>query len=490
MSETFSRGLVWLRRDLRCDDHAALSLALQQCAQVWLVFIFDTDILDPLLANGLQADRRVEFIHASLNELDSRLRKLGGGVLVRYGSVYSWLPKLVKALQVQAVWANRDYEPSAVARDQKISQMLLEQGCAFFLSKDQVIFEGHEVTTVNKKSFSVFTPYKNAWLRKFVPEHAAVWPVEPYLKALSAIPKELDQGIPSLSQMGFSVTNLSALSLPVGMTGAQQLLNKFEQRMVNYHVQRDYPAVRGVSYLSVHLRFGTISIRTLVRLAYQRMLNGDQGASVWLAELIWREFYFMILQQHPRLAEGVAFKPEYDQIEWEQGAVAHTYFSAWCQAQTGYPLVDAAMHQINQTGFMHNRLRMLVASFLIKDMGINWRWGEQYFAQHLNDFDFSANNGGWQWCASSGCDAQPYFRIFNPITQSEKYDPEGKFIRHYLPQLARLPNKWIHAPWLAPVDVLKTSGVQLGINYPHPIVLHEQARQLTLTRYAVVKKND
>jgi deoxyribodipyrimidine photo-lyase len=238
----------------------------------------------------------------------------------------------------------------------------------------------------------------------------------------------------------------------------------------------------------VHLRFGTVSIRALAQAAFDGHAQGNVGASTWLGELIWRDFYMQVLHHHPHVAKR-AFKPEYDAIKWETGATAKTLFEAWCKGQTGYPLVDAAMCQINQTGYMHNRLRMVVASFLTKDLGIDWRWGADYFAEKLIDFDLSANNGGWQWASSSGCDAQPYFRIFNPTSQSEKFDPQGKFIRRYLPVLAALPDKAIHAPWLAtPVDLM-AAGVELGVNYPRPIVDHATARTTTLARYAVVKKN-
>jgi deoxyribodipyrimidine photo-lyase len=240
--------------------------------------------------------------------------------------------------------------------------------------------------------------------------------------------------------------------------------------------------------LSVHLRFGTVSIRQLAREAYPRMLAGSPGASVWLSELIWRDFYVQVLHNFAHVGQGHSFKPDYDAISWVHGKHAHKLFDAWCEARTGYPLVDAAMRQINQTGYMHNRLRMVVASFLVKDLGIDWRWGERYFAEHLNDFDLSANNGGWQWASSSGCDAQPYFRIFNPISQSERFDPEGKFIRRYIPELAALPTKDLHAPWLAKPLELQAAEVVIGKTYPAPIVDHAEAREKTLARYAVVKK--
>jgi deoxyribodipyrimidine photo-lyase len=227
-----------------------------------------------------------------------------------------------------------------------------------------------------------------------------------------------------------------------------------------------------------------VSIRTLARIAYEMSLQPDGGgAATWLSELIWRDFYFMVLAHHPRIAKGAPFKPEYEHLRWEKGRSADAAFAAWCDGRTGYPLVDAAMLQLNQTGYMHNRLRMVTASFLAKDLGIDWRLGERYFADLLNDFDFAANNGGWQWAASTGCDAQPYFRIFNPVTQSEKFDPDGRFIKRYLPQLASLPAKWIHAPWLAGAQRLAEVGVVLGENYPEPIVDHVQARERTMARY-------
>jgi len=341
------------------------------------------------------------------------------------------------------------------------------------------------------KPFSVFTPYKNAWMNKLSGPggdfYLKPYPVEAYLGQLAPPPAQ--QARPTLEALGFSTTNLTSLRIPTGMSGAAQLLDDFLPRLARYDETRNFPALKGPSYLSVHLRFGTVSIRTLARTAMATIHagQGGSGASIWLAELVWRDFYFMILHHHPRVA-GQSFKPEYDAIAWETDARAEQDFAAWCEGRTGYPLVDAAMLQLNQTGYMHNRLRMVTASFLTKDLGIDWRWGERYFARHLNDFDLAANNGGWQWASSSGCDAQPYFRIFNPITQSEKFDAEGKFIRRYLPQLARLPNKYIHAPWLAPSTVLSDAGVVQGKNYPCPIVDHAEARKLTLQRYAVLKQ--
>ncbi|MBG7618599.1 deoxyribodipyrimidine photo-lyase [Herbaspirillum sp. AP02] len=489
----FENSLVWFRRDLRHTDHAALYHALSQSAKVWCAFVFDTDILDALKAEGVTRDRRIDFLLASVAELDAALREAGGGLIVLHGAAAQRITELAAELKVQAVFTNADYEPAAIARDQWVARQLKQQGTQLLSYKDQVIFEKEEVLTQSAKPFSVFTPYKNAWMAKLAAAggdfYLKPYPVEKYLKALARPPARLAHALPSHEQLGFAPSNLQELKIPTGMSGGQALLDDFLGRIGAYGTARDFPAVKGPSYLSVHLRFGTVSIRTLARTAMQAMHAGQgaAGAAVWLSELTWRDFYFMILHHHPRVTEK-AFKPEYDAIRWEQGPHADELFAAWCEGRTGYPLVDAAMAQINQTGYMHNRLRMVVASFLTKDLGIDWRRGERYFAIHLNDFDLSANNGGWQWASSSGCDAQPYFRIFNPVTQSEKFDPDGKFIRRYLPQLAKLSDKRIHAPWTATPDERMDAGVTLGQNYPRPIVDHAQARERTLERYAVVKK--
>jgi len=294
--------------------------------------------------------------------------------------------------------------------------------------------------------------------------------------------------VPTLQALGFEKTNLFALKIPPGASGGDELLAEFLPRISHYRDTRDFPAVKGPSYLGVHLRFGTVSIRRLAALGLAGQQQGDEGAATWLSELIWRDFYAQILSNFPHAAVQ-AFKPEYDRIDWVQGGEANALFQAWCEGRTGYPLVDAAMAQINQTGYMHNRLRMVTASFLVKDLGLDWRWGERYFAEKLNDFDLSANNGGWQWAASSGCDAQPYFRIFNPTSQSEKFDADGNFIRRYLPVLRQLASKVLHSPWLASPIELSAAGVELGKNYPYPIVDHAKARALTLQRYEVVKKH-
>ncbi|AWI77700.1 deoxyribodipyrimidine photolyase [Parazoarcus communis] len=475
-------ALVWFRRDLRHFDHAALHHALRHAQKVHCVFVFDRDILDALPS---REDRRVGFIHHAVTELDAALDALaratggrGAGLIVRHGRAVEEIPRLARALGVDQVCTNRDYEPAAITRDSRVAEALAADGIGFVDFKDQVIFERDEVLTQGNAPFSVFTPYRNAWLKKLDSFFVQAYPVEKHAGALA--PKPEGERIPALDELGFGAGNLAELRMPLGVTGGRVLFEAFKGRIDRYKRTRDFPAVKGVSYLSTHLRFGTVSIRELVAYAWQ---HGGEGAETWLSELVWRDFYHMILWHHPRVVE-TTFKPEYARVQWDD---APELFAAWCEARTGYPLVDAAMRQINQTGYMHNRLRMIVASFLTKDLGVDWRLGERYFADHLIDFDLAANNGGWQWAASTGCDAQPYFRIFNPVTQSEKFDPEGRFIRRYVPELERVPNKFVHAPWTMGGIDQSAAGVRIGTDYPAAVVDHASARARTLARFGVVK---
>ncbi|MEP6679534.1 MAG: deoxyribodipyrimidine photo-lyase [Betaproteobacteria bacterium] len=475
----YARALVWFRRDLRDFDHAALHGALTSAAQVYCAFVFDREILEALPDS---ADRRVEFIHDSVAELSARLATRGGALIVTHARARDEIPRLAASLRVDAVFANHDYEPLACDRDDAVARALATLGIAFHTSKDQVIFERDEVVAQSRKPFAVFTPYRNAWLRTVTPGHLRSYPDEARANALAAPPEREAHALPSLESLGFRRTNLRALRMRAGMAGGAALFDDFKRRIDDYREARDYPAQKGPSYLSVHLRFGTVSIRELAAYAHARSLerNGG-GAATWLAELIWREFYAQVLWHHPYVV-STAFKPAYRDLAFPDD---DALFEAWRTARTGYPIVDAAMRQINTTGYMHNRLRMIVASFLVKDLLVDWRRGEHYFADTLIDYDLASNNGGWQWAASTGCDSQPYFRIFNPVTQSQRFDADGKFIRRYLPELAPLDAREIHAPWRVPPAIQRAKRVVIGHDYPPPIVDHALAREKALTLYRI-----
>ena len=466
MEPTFTCALVWIRRDLRLKDNAPLYRALKAARSVHAVFVFDTDILDGLPD---RADRRVEFIWHSVAALKTELEAHGSTLHVLHGSARKLIPEFAATLGAEAVFAGRDYEPFAIERDAAVTAALRAAGRALNLAKDHVIFEGDEILTAAGGTYHVFTPYKRAWLGKLNDFYLAEYPVEPYLDRLASVvePAPKSASMPVLSELGFHPSNLANLKITPGAAGAEALFADFQQRIAQYKDTRNFPAVKGPSYLSVHLRFGTISIRELARFAY---LHGGAGAETWLSELIWRDFYQMLLARYPHTVTH-AFQSKFDALIWPNPP---GHFEAWCEARTGYPIVDAAMRQLNQTGYMHNRLRMVVASFLVKDLHVDWRWGEHYFAEKLIDYDLAANIGGWQWSAGVGTDAQPWFRIFNPVTQSENFDDGGKFIRRYLPELANVPDKFIHAPW-------KDSARQL--DYPPPIVDHARARATTLALF-------
>jgi deoxyribodipyrimidine photo-lyase len=468
-------ALVWFRRDLRVYDHAALHHALQAYRKVHCVFVFDTRILDPLP----RRDRRVEFILRAVEELAAALREMGGALIVRHGDPVIEIPRLAAELGVSAVFANRDYEPAAIARDAEVARRLAGADSCLMDFKDQVIFECDEVMTQGGTPFSVFTPYRNAWLKRLDPADLRAWPVEEHASRLA--PPCDHALLPTLQDLGFDATDPGELRLPTGMSGAQALFRDFIERIDDYAAKRDFPALKGSSYLSAHLRFGTISVRQLAAYA---QAQASRGAATWLSELIWRDFYHAILWHHPRVATQ-CFKPAFDTLRWDD---APELFAAWCAGRTGYPLVDAAMRQLDSSGWMHNRLRMVAASFLTKDLGLDWRRGEAWFAQQLLDFDLAANNGGWQWAAFTGCDAQPWFRIFNPVTQSEKFDAEGRFIRRYVPELSGVPQKFIHAPWKMSAAEQADCGVNIGRDYPAPVVDHAQARARTLARFKAVRE--
>ncbi|MGO3870114.1 MAG: cryptochrome/photolyase family protein [Alcaligenes sp.] len=462
--QTTPHVLCWLRRDLRLHDHAALYHALKSGLPVACVFVFDSTILQSLPAE----DARLAFIHDSLLQIQEELRQHGSELITVYGNPIQKIPELAASLNAQTIYANEDYEPAALTRDQTLGQALAAQGVNLKLFKDQVIFARNEILTQQQQPYTVFTPYKRNWLGRIRSEDVQAYDCTQGRWA--ALPT---QNLPDLADLGFRNESREQLLNPAGWQGAQTLLEQFEPRIHAYQERRDFPAKRGVSYLAPHLRFGTLSIRQAVSLAWP---SDSEGAATWLSELIWREFYQQFLWHHPETATE-SFKPAYKDLPFPNRT---DWFEAWKDGQTGYPIVDAAMRQLNQSGYMHNRLRMISASFLVKDLLIDWRWGEQYFAKKLLDYDMASNVGGWQWAASTGCDAQPYFRIFNPITQSRKFDPDGQFIRRYVPELASLDKQAVHAPWQAKQLPLE---FRLGHDYPAPIVDHDEQRHLALALF-------
>ncbi len=423
-------NVFWFRRDLRLEDNTGLYQALLSGIPVVPVFIFDTNILDSL---ENKADKRVHFIHNCISGLQQELLRLGSRLHVLHSTPVETFNQLTGQYKVAAVYTNHDYEPYATARDASVKELLAQKGIALHTFKDQVIFEKDEVVKDNKEPYTVYTPYSRKWKEKLNEFYLKPYPAKKYSGNFfqhTGIP------IPSLADLGFTGALTDAPPAKLDETIA-----------LHYDSTRDFPALNGTSRLGVHLRFGTISIRQLATRALQ--LN-----ATFLNELIWREFYQMILWHFPYVVKG-SFKKEYDKIQWRNN---EQEFSRWCAGQTGYPIVDAGMRQLNQTGYMHNRVRMIVASFLTKHLLIDWRWGEAYFAEKLLDFDLAANNGGWQWAAGCGCDAAPYFRIFNPYLQTQKFDPDLKYIRHWVPEYEQL-------------------------TYPQPIVDHSLARARCLKVY-------
>lgn len=428
--------IFWFRRDLRLNDNAGLYYALRQGVPVVPIFIFDRHILDQLEE---RADRRVVFIRMALEEIQEQLVQRGSSLEVYHGYPEQVFRDIVNKYPVQRVYTNHDYEPYARERDEAIRQLLNERDIPFHTFKDQVIFEKHEVVKDDGQPYTVFTPYSRKWKARLTDFYLRSYPVKKYDRYFY---QQAPQPIPTLASMQFRETD----GIFPAKTIRGELLRKYQEH-------RDYPALRGTSKLGVHLRFGTLSIRQLARKA--RDLS-----DTYLNELIWRDFYHMILWHFPQVGKGRAFKPAYEDIQWRNN---EQEFERWCQGQTGYPIVDAGMRELNTTGFMHNRVRMIVASFLAKHLLIDWRWGEAYFAQKLLDYDLAANNGGWQWAAGCGCDAAPYFRVFNPYLQAQKFDPDGQYIRRWVPELEEL-------------------------TYPTPIVDHELARKRCLEVYAKALK--
>ncbi len=421
----------WFRRDLRLDDNAGLYHALKSGMPVLPVFIFDTDILSKLTN---PADKRVLFIHKEIQSLKQQLEALGSTLLVFHGKPLEIWQKLIAQYPIKEVYCNRDYEPYARERDKSLYDWFLTQNISFKGYKDQVIFEKNEVVKADGSAFLVFSPYMRRWKERLSDKD-----LQPFLSK-ELLPENLYKSspstLPSLADMGFTPEDVAFPE------------RDFDQKVIaNYHKNRNFPAIKGTSRLGVHLRFGTISIRKLAQFAIKQ----DEK---YLNELIWREFFMMALYFTPT-AVNKAIKPKYDRIVWENN---EAHFKAWCTGHTGYPIVDAGMRELNQTGFMHNRVRMIVASFLTKHLLIDWRWGEAYFAEKLLDYEQSSNIGGWQWAAGSGLDAAPYFRVFNPTTQAEKFDPKNAYIKKWVPEYG------------TPA-------------YAKPIVEHKFARERALARF-------
>ena len=465
-----STAIWWIRRDLRLVDNQALTLTSSMAEQVIPVFV-----LDPrLLSSPYAGDQRIAFLFAGLRALDNDLRRLGSRLIVRRGQPTDVLAALCQESGAAAVVAEEDFSPYAVQRDARVGEVL-----PLYLTGGLTVFPPEMIRKKDGLPYTVFTPFSKVWKALPRPESADLLPVPSILSTSKDLFSELIPDVPSLSE-----------GVPFRAGGAEALrrLEQFtsgeDPAVFHYAELRNRPDLDGTSVLSPYLRMGMLSLRQAVVAAREAAARaadqpGRQGAETWLNELIWREFYLSILAHFPHVRRR-SFRPKYDAVQWDNDPRA---FDAWCRGQTGYPIVDAAMRQLTHSSWMHNRTRMISASFLVKDLLIDWRWGERWFMQQLVDGDPAANNGGWQWTAGTGTDAAPYFRIFNPISQSKKFDPDGRYIRRWLPELAVVPDEYIHEPWRMPEELQAEIGCQIGQAYPLPIVDHAAARKRTLAAY-------
>ncbi len=465
-----AKGLFWFRRDLRLEDNIGLKKARDQVDHLYAVFIVDPHHADWSHSCG----DRFAFKMKAVEELREKIRSAGGELYLRRGEQATELSRLQRRLGVDYLFYNNCYEPYERRRDRAVNSKLQSAGVKIKTYKDQVFHEKKEILTGKKTPYRVFGYYKKKWKSEGKEQPA------PTVQKFEKDPAVEAGEIPTAETVG--------LERRLDSTGedlhreASLLLDEFlEGGLLTYHKTRDYPARRGTSRLSAYLRFGILSPRKIYYAAREARENNPdlEGPETFIEELIWRDFYHQLLFNFPEVAEN-NLKTKYDSLNWEENS---QWLAAWKEGRTGYPLVDAAMRQLNRTGWMHNRLRMISAMFLTKDLFIHWKEGEKYFMNCLLDGDTAANNGGWQWSASTGADAAPYFRIFNPVTQSEKYDPEGEFIRNYCPELAGLDSETIHAPFAATEEELASAGVKLGENYPRPIVDHSRRRAVAQERF-------
>jgi len=468
------RGIVWLRRDLRLADQPALTAACKECSEVIPLFLFD----EPLLASHRFGPACVNFMLGCLEELASALAARGLALHWRRGNPIEEIVQAAAEWSVGVVYWNRDYEPQAIERDRRVQVQLGRLGVAVRTFKDHVVFEAEEVRGVTGDPMQRYSAYRARWWTKW---HATKPPLLPVPKMLTgakyaAIPPPAP--LPSTSQLGYDQVSLW---IEPGERNARKRLRRFLEGPIHrYDTGRNLPGIDGSSKISPHFRFGTLSPRAAIHAALKTLTKAGRTSRpdvlTWLDELIWREFFQQVLAAFPHVVDG-PFRNIATPSPRERGPERDRLFRAWCEGKTGYPIVDAGMRQLNQTGWMHNRVRMIVASFLIKDLRIDWQTGERYFMNHLLDADVAANNGNWQWCASTGTDAMRGYRIFNPALQSKKFDPDGTYIRRYVPELAHVSAKRIHEPHLMTADEQERAGCQIGTDYPSPVVDHQLARQ-------------
>jgi deoxyribodipyrimidine photo-lyase len=461
------RGVVWFRRDLRVHDQPALTAALAECDEVVPLFVFD----QPLLRTQQFGSACVNFMLGCLRDLGNALAKYGLRLTWRQGDPVEEVVKAARDARADVVYWNRDYEPSAIERDRTVTRQLAMSRIAVRTFKDHVVFEAGEVVSAAGTPLQRYGAYRARWWTQW---HAAAPPVIPPPSRRAGPGSKVTIDLPSPDELGYDSLSLT---FPAGETAARRRLRWFlDGPIKDYGTGRNRPAVDGTSKLSPHFRFGTLSPRSAVHAALAewstRGVAWQTGIQTWVDELVWRDFFQQILASFPRVASG-PFRPNTVAPPPRKDA---RLFRAWREGLTGFPLVDAGMRQLNQTGWMHNRVRMVVASFLVKDLRLEWRQGERYFMEHLLDADLAANNGNWQWCASTGTDAMPGYRIFNPTLQAKKFDPDGEYIRAYVPELRSVPTKLIHQPELMTAGEQDRYECRLGRDYPKPVVDHDHAR--------------